>query len=172
VIERAKKPFHASSKVPKHEIFDPGFLPPLNVIMEGHSMWKRIFSNSLFLPRYSFFSQILVCRAYTYNLYTYTEHTLTNCRRMLSIRLWIICVCSACASEHIESYVDDKSMLSIRLQMVWVCWAYACESYAYAQCTCTICKGTLSIRILSQNRTEHMLTIFPQKKPNNFLENA
>jgi len=85
-------------------------------------MWKRIFSNSFFLPQYSIFLKIL-----------YAEHTHTICTCTLSMRLRIVGVCSAYAYEsyayaqhtrtekHIKFYMDGTRMLSIRLRMVCVC---------------------------------------------------
>jgi len=53
---------------------------------------------------------------------TYTEHTLTNCMRMLSIRLRIVHVCPAYAYEKAHQYhIDHTRMLSIRFRIVCVC---------------------------------------------------
>jgi len=126
----------APLKVPKHEIFDPIFFTPFNAIMEEHSMWKRIFSNSLFLPQYSVFSKILVCRAYAYHLNTYTEHIHTICTRTLSIFQRIVCICSVYAYEKTHqilywwytytkhTLMNGMRRLSIHLRIVCICSVY------------------------------------------------
>jgi len=92
--------------------------------------------------------------------------------RMLSIRLWIICVRSAYEyklyvyAEHMHTIrkrmlsihvwsiwfwcVFITRMLSIRIQFICVCWAYAYNSSAYAQCMCTNCMRMLSLRVFSK----------------------
>jgi len=73
---------HCPCLVPK--IFDLVLLPPpLNAILVGYSLRKRILLIYCLLPRCSIFSTIYVCWAY--NSYTYTEQKHTNCMRILSI---------------------------------------------------------------------------------------
>jgi len=156
-------------KVPKHEILDPFVLPPFNGIWEGYSVCKRIYSNSLLLPRYSIFSKILISWTYAYNLYTYIEHTLTNFLRMVSIRLQIVCVCSAYVYKkthinHIHrsytyaehAFTNCMRMLSIRVAICNGGKTLGSKiSCLGTQCMCTIRKSVLSISIWHPKYTEH-----------------
>ena len=135
--------------------------PAILAIWVGYSGCKRILSTHLILLRYSIFSKIHVWWAYAYNLYTYTEHThtivhvhwvyayklygyaqhlLTNCMRMISIRLQIVWVCSAYAYKS-QAYAQHtcKIYMIPMCFLLRVCWAYAYKLKSYAQWLCTNC---------------------------------
>ena len=122
---------------PKHEILDTSFIPPFNAIWVGYSVCKRILSNYLFN----------LCIKLVLK-YSYAEHTHTICTHTWSLRLQIVCLCSAYDSELYEyagirvikntltsyrSFTYAEHRLTISMHMLN--WPYTYNLYENAQHT-------------------------------------
>jgi len=122
-------------------------------LLVNHCLWVlRSKRGSPFLIRHHFYLALAhVCCACAYKLYTYAEYTVTNCKRMLSIRLQIVSACWACAYKlkaHAEHTLTNCGrMLSIRVQFFRECSACAYKLWSHAEHTLTIHERMLSMRV-------------------------